>query len=47
MEIITGEEVLKHEPNLQTFEGGAHFFHNVTSIDDLGKSHENIFTKSD
>ena len=26
VEVITAKEVLKHEPNLQPFEGGAHFF---------------------
>ena len=37
VEVITAKEVLKHEPNLQPFEGGAHFFPNATSIDDPGK----------
>ena len=37
VEAITAQEVLKHEPNLQPFEGGAHFFPNATSIDDPGE----------
>ncbi len=36
VEAITAQEVLVHEPNLQSFEGGAHYFPNATSIDDPG-----------
>ncbi|NBT52863.1 MAG: FAD-binding oxidoreductase, partial [Marivivens sp.] len=37
VDVITADEVLRHEPNLQPFEGGAHFFPDATSIDNPGE----------
>lgn len=45
VEPISAAEVLKLEPNLRPFEGGAHYFSNATSIDDPGKVME-IFAEN-
>lgn len=45
VEIIPASDVLKLEPNLRPFEGGAHYFANATSIDDPGKVME-IFAQN-
>lgn len=37
VDVITADEVLRHEPHLQPFEGGAHFFPDATSIDNPGE----------
>lgn len=45
VEVITADEVLRLEPNLQPFEGGAHFFPDATSIDNPGEVMK-IFAKN-